>query len=168
MTDFAELMQKADQPMVVVTTASDGRRAGCLVGFHSQSSIDPARYSIWLSKANRTFGLAVHARVFAVHFLADVDRDLAELFGGETGDEIDKFERCDVSFGPDGVPLLARCPHFFVARRVASFDDGGDHVCFTLEVVESASPADLRPLRVSDVEHISPGHEPGERRRDGT
>ena len=31
---------------------------------------------------------------------------LAELFGGETGD--DKFARCEWSAGPEGLPILAR------------------------------------------------------------
>ena len=31
--------------MVVVTTAQGDERAGCLVGFHAQSSIEPPRYA---------------------------------------------------------------------------------------------------------------------------
>ena len=44
--------------------------------------------------------------MLAVHWLADDDRGLAELFGGETGDEVDKFERCPWQAGPAGVPVL--------------------------------------------------------------
>ena len=40
---FDTLMASVDAPMVVVTTAVAGERAGCLVGFHSQSAIDPQR-----------------------------------------------------------------------------------------------------------------------------
>ena len=42
--------------------------------------------------------------------------DLVELFGGETGDEIDKFERCAWRPGPGGTPLLDGCPNRFVGR----------------------------------------------------
>ena len=38
-----------DAAMVVVTVAVGDERDGCLVGFHSQSSIDPRRYVVWLS-----------------------------------------------------------------------------------------------------------------------
>ena len=42
MTDaFDSLMASLDGPMAVVTTAVAGERAGCLVGFHAQSAIDP-------------------------------------------------------------------------------------------------------------------------------
>jgi flavin reductase (DIM6/NTAB) family NADH-FMN oxidoreductase RutF len=73
MDDFARLIASLDPPMAVVTTASDRERAGCVVGFHAQSSIDPERYVVWLSKANHTFRVGVHARHFAVHFLGEDD-----------------------------------------------------------------------------------------------
>src|SRR5699024_11830417 len=53
-TDLDALLGSADPPLIVVTTAAEGERAGCLVGFHSQASIGPQRYCFWLSKANHT------------------------------------------------------------------------------------------------------------------
>src|SRR3954451_14252328 len=97
--------------MAIVTTVSGGERAGCLVGFHAQCSIDPPRYVVWLSKANHTYRIALLAGHMAVPFLDEADHDLAELFGGSTGDEVDKLARCDWEGGPDGVPLLERCPN---------------------------------------------------------
>lgn len=38
-----------DHPMYVVTAEADGERAGCLVGYASQCSIQPARFMVWLS-----------------------------------------------------------------------------------------------------------------------
>ena len=46
---FETLMGSADPPLIVLTTAAEGERAGCLVGFHAQSSITPPHYSVWLS-----------------------------------------------------------------------------------------------------------------------
>lgn len=87
-----------DGPMYVVTTAADEEQAGCLVGFASQCSIDPARYMVWLSKANHTFGVARRATHLTVHVLRREQRELARWFGSETGDRVDKFER--VSWRP--------------------------------------------------------------------
>ncbi len=42
--DFTTLMAALDSPLIVVTTADERERAGCLVGFHGQSSIEPQRY----------------------------------------------------------------------------------------------------------------------------
>lgn len=155
---FAAFMGDVDHPMIVVTTTAGDEHAGCLVGFHSQCSIDPARYAVWLSKANRTFRIAVHAEMFALHFLEAEDRDLAELFGAHTGDDEDKFARCKWSVGTGGVRLL-ECRARITARRVAMQDDGGDHVCFVLEPRDTAAPEDFDPLLFSHVQDLDAGHD---------
>jgi flavin reductase (DIM6/NTAB) family NADH-FMN oxidoreductase RutF len=68
---FDQIMQVLDPPLVIVTVAVGLERAGCLVGFHCQSSIGPQRYSIWLSKANHTYRVAQRSAWLAVHFLSD-------------------------------------------------------------------------------------------------
>ena len=155
-----------DAPLVVVTVAARGRRDGCLVGFHTQSSIEPFHYAVWLSKANLTYDLALFSDRLAVHFLTAADEDLAALFGTTSGDETDKLARCDTETGPDGLPLLARCPNRMVVRRVATFEAGGDHVCFVTVPEEVASAGRFEPLRLASVADLEPGHEAGERRGD--
>jgi flavin reductase (DIM6/NTAB) family NADH-FMN oxidoreductase RutF len=156
---FDEIVADTDPAMVVVTTAApDGERAGCLVGFSSQASIEPRRLAVWLSRVNRTYRIAMTADHLAVHVLTADDGDVAALFGGHTGDEEDKFAQIAWTPGPGGVPLLDRCPHRIVVRRIAVHDDGGDHVCVTGEPVESTSPAQFVPLRLSDTRGIAPGH----------
>lgn len=155
---FDTLMASVDPPLVIVTTAADGERAGCLVGFHAQSSIGSQHYSIWLSKANHTYRAALRARHFAVHFLTHDDLDLAEAFGTRCGAEVDKFAGVAVDSGEHGVPLLSPLPNRLVLERLAILDDGGDHVCVTARVL-SAHAGDLfTPLRVSDAAHLTPGH----------
>ena len=58
---FDALMAQLDQPLVVVTTAAGDERAGCVVGFHVQCSIEPRRVAVWLSKANHTFRVSLFA-----------------------------------------------------------------------------------------------------------
>jgi len=160
---FDALMMPTNQPMIVVTTAIDDERAGCLVGFHAQCSIEPRRYALWLSKANHTFHVANSASHFGIHFLGRANHDLAELFGGSTQDEIDKFARCEWSSGTAGVPLLTRCANRMVAKRVAQFDDGGDHVCVVVEPVEVVvHRGNASRLRLSEVSDIGAGHQPDE------
>mgnify|MGYP003402972643 FL=1 len=156
---FDDLVAAADPAMVVVTTAVGDERAGCLVGFHAQSSIEPRRYAVWLSRVNHTYRVALLARHVAVHFLTAGDRGLAELFGAETGDDVDKFARTPWTPGPGGVPLLDACPHRMVARRVTLVDDGGDHVCRVTEPVRTECPGRFTPLRLGAVAGLHPGHE---------
>lgn len=155
---FDDLVAALDSAVVVVTVATDEGRDGCLVGFHSQASIDPLRYAVWLSTANRTARLARGAQRLAVHLLVEGQHDLAELFGGATGDDVDKLVHTAWEAGPGGVPLLVACPNRFVGTIVDRHDAGGDHVCLVLGPTEASCGAPGRPLRLGAVTDIEPGH----------
>jgi flavin reductase (DIM6/NTAB) family NADH-FMN oxidoreductase RutF len=161
---FDALIAGLDPAMAIVTAVSDSERAGCLIGFHAQCSISPRRYVVWLSKANHTFRVALHARHFAVHFLPeDIGDDLPRLFGTVSGDDVDKFARCAWEPGRGGVPVLRDCPTRFTAERVALLDEGSDHVCLVIAPTEAWAEDGFRPLRLSQVTHLQPGHESEER-----
>lgn len=151
------LMAATDPAMVVVTTTAEGVRAGCLVAYHSQSSMSPQQYCLWLSKANHTYRVVLRAEHVAVHFLTAADLDLAERFGTRTGEETDKFAGLEVDVDEHGVPLLRQSPHRAVLERIAVLDVGGDHVCVTAAVRSASSAGDFTPLRLSDVIHLTPG-----------
>jgi flavin reductase (DIM6/NTAB) family NADH-FMN oxidoreductase RutF len=160
---FETITVAMDSPLLIVTAAVDGERAGCLVGFHTQSSIEPERYCVWLSKANHTYRVALRATHLGIHFLTATDLPLAELFGTRTGDEIDKFAGLEVAAGQAGVPVLKDCPHRLVVRRIALLDESGDHVCVSTEPVSADSDGPFAPLRLSHARHLTPGHENEER-----
>ncbi|MFG3343587.1 flavin reductase family protein [Streptomyces sp. NPDC048018] len=160
MTDLDPFTDVLDGPMYVVTTASGATRAGCLVGFVSQCSIDPPRFAVWLSIANHTYRVASEAEYLTVHLLHQGDRALAALFGEETGDRVDKFARVAWRRGHGGSPVLQQLPVWFtgrIERRV----EGGDHVCFLLEPVAVCPPYEGEPpplLRLSELTDLDPGH----------
>ncbi|MFJ9174105.1 flavin reductase family protein [Streptomyces sp. NPDC102360] len=148
-----------DPELCVVTAEADGERAGCLVGFASQCSIRPVRYVVWLSKANRTYGIAKNADHLAVHLLGREQHALARLFGGESGDDVDKFATVDRTRGPHGTVVLTAARAWLVGRVVTHLD-GGDHVGFVLapEAAGTGSAPERQPFRLSDAEGITPGH----------
>jgi flavin reductase (DIM6/NTAB) family NADH-FMN oxidoreductase RutF len=150
-----------DAPIVIVTAAApDGRRSGCLVGFWTQCSIHPPRVLACISKANHTLPVATAAAVLAVHWLAEDDRSLAKLFGGETGDEVDKFERCSWRPGPGDVPVLDGVKGWVAGPVVGRFDVG-DHVAFVLEPEAGADDdPSTGQLGFQAVKDVEPGHEP--------
>ncbi|MBW3614491.1 MAG: flavin reductase family protein [Actinobacteria bacterium] len=144
--------------MLIVTT-SDGRdRGGCLVGFAAQCSIDPPLLIVWLSKRNHTTRLATRAADLLVHFPAADQRDLATLFGSNTGDEVDKFERCAWKEGPAGLPLLTDCANW-VAGRIIDRLETGDHVGHLLEPFAAASAPWGGQLGFQAMKDVDPGHE---------
>lgn len=145
------MFDELDYPMFIATVPGDG----CLIGFATQCSIDPPRFLACLSKENRTYRLARDAEHMAVHVVPADREDLAELFGGETGDQVDKLARCAWSEGRGGVPLIAGCP--YLVGRVRRSLEVGDHVAFELDVLETQGSA--RPLPFQRARHIEPGHE---------
>ena len=156
---FHRLVGGIDYPMFIVTTEAGGERSGCLVGFVTQGSIDPPRMVVMLSKNNHTFRVASGAGELVVHFLHEGNRELSELFGEETGDEIDKFELCAWSY-PHGVaaPVLEGT-RGFAAGRILQRLDAGDHVAHLLEVTAAEVYDDGPQLAFSMVRDMTPGHE---------
>ena len=157
---FERVVALLDYPMVVVTTRAGDERAGCLVGFSSQVSIDPPRYLVGLSKVNHTYRVATAgATHLAVHVLAEEHRELARLFGGETGDRIDKFSRCRWCDGPEGLPILTDAAGWFAGRILDRYDLG-DHVGHLLEPVFGVAPERFGDLvTYADIRDLEPGHE---------
>jgi len=154
---FEESVPLLDYPMFVVTTRAGDETAGCLVGFTTQTSIDPPRFLVCLSQQNHTHGVAREADLLAVHVLDDEQHELAELFGGETGDRTDKFSRCAWSAGPGGVPVLDDCPAYVVGRILDQLPVG-DHTGFLLEPVEVEVDRDGDPLTLEDAQDVEAGH----------
>ena len=143
--------------MLVVTTAAGGELTGCLVGFATQTSIDPSRFLVLISDKNRTCRVAERADALAVHLVPADRGDLAELFGGETGDEADKFARAKWREGPDGLPLLDGCPTWF-AGRILDRIPLGDHVGHLLDPFDGHDAGDDW-LGFARAKRIEPGHE---------
>jgi flavin reductase (DIM6/NTAB) family NADH-FMN oxidoreductase RutF len=155
--DFHALVSGIDYPMFVVTAAAHGARAGCLVGFATQASIDPPRLIVLLSKANYTFRVAADSDTLAVHFLHEGNRDLATLFGEQTGDEVDKFAACAWREGPNRTPILGGT-RGWVAGGIAARLDAGDHVAHLLDIDMARTDISGHPLTFQAVVEMQPGH----------
>jgi flavin reductase (DIM6/NTAB) family NADH-FMN oxidoreductase RutF len=155
---FSSLLGELEYPMLVVTAIADGQPSGCLVGFGTQCSIDPARYLVCLSDKNLTCRVAARSDGLAVHFLPAPAIDLARLFGSETGDDADKFARCEWHPGPRGLPIIDACRRWFAGTIVERMRLG-DHVGHVLEPVAVQNEGDGALLGFQQVKELEPGHE---------
>jgi flavin reductase (DIM6/NTAB) family NADH-FMN oxidoreductase RutF len=163
---YERVIEPVDPVAVIVTCASGGDKAGCLVTFSAPCSIEPPRYAVWLSHRNHTYRVAGQADQLIVHMLTLADLPLAEFFGGVSGAYQDKF--ADVPWSDcDGTPLL-RVQAGWLRGRILSRvpgreETGGDHTCFVLAPAAAREGnGSIRPLRLSDVRHIRPGQPGGE------
>src|SRR5438270_9880792 len=138
-------MGELDYSLFIVTARDEEQRAGCLVGFASQVSIDPPRFLVCLSVENLTYRVALRAPLLVVHFVPEQAEELAVLFGGETGDDTDKFARCRWRAGPGGTPVLVELEDWF-AGRVLQRHGFGDHCGFLLQPVDGEAHRSGAPL----------------------
>jgi flavin reductase (DIM6/NTAB) family NADH-FMN oxidoreductase RutF len=157
-----DAVTRANDASVVVVAADDGREVdACLVGFHSQCSIDPLRYAVWLSKANHTFRIASRADVLSVHWLPANRRDLAERAGAVTlDDDPDKMQRLTWRRGPARAIVLDDAAVAF-AGRIHHRHEGGDHVCFVVEPFAAwgSDTSGDGVLRFAAVSDLDAGHD---------
>jgi flavin reductase (DIM6/NTAB) family NADH-FMN oxidoreductase RutF len=160
-TQWAEAITgDADYPLYVVTTTDGNEMSGCLVGFVTQSSIEPVRFIICISKVNHTFAVALRSQGLALHLLGSDQRPLASLFGETSGDHVDKFAEPVWSTAVTGAPVLAECAAW-IDGSIVEHRDAGDHEAFLVAVVAGGSgPHDGR-LMLSDVPDFDAGHGAG-------
>jgi flavin reductase (DIM6/NTAB) family NADH-FMN oxidoreductase RutF len=144
-------------PLHVVTACDGDHRDGCLVGFATEASMSPARLLVCLSVVNLTYRIAVSSPALAVHLVPHDRHDIAELFGGQTGDETDKLARVAWTAGPGGLPLLDDCPVRLVGR-VVSRHPFGDHEGFLLDPLGEEDVPRQEPLIAREALDIQPGH----------
>ena len=142
---------------ILTVVGADRERDGCLIGFATQCSVHPPRYIACISKENRTFDAVQRADAVVVHFLGPEQVELARLFGGETGDEVDKFELCAWSEGPGGIPVLEDVPGWF-AGQILERRDAGDHLALLLEVTEAEDRGGPVDLGFQALKSLDPGH----------
>ena len=155
---FERLVATLDYPLYVVTTVVEQQPTGCLIGFATQCSIHPPRFLACISKKNHTLSLAVRAPTLAVHIIDKKNKRIAELFGGETGDDVDKFSRVRWHF-VHGAPVVDACDRWF-AGLVLERLDLGDHVGFLLEPIDTEQHATSEQLTFQKARDIEPGHKP--------
>jgi flavin reductase (DIM6/NTAB) family NADH-FMN oxidoreductase RutF len=145
--------------MFIVTATDGSERSGCLVGFATQCSVDPPLFLVCISVRNHTFEVAQRAELLVVHLVPSDAEDLAELFGSQTGDEVDKFARCSWHGGPGGTPVLDRCENWF-AGRILERLPAGDHCAHLLEPFAAHSGGGERGFTFHRARGMDPGHRP--------
>ncbi len=157
------LTERTDYALYVVTAAGDGERAGCLAGFVTQCSIDPVRFVVCVSRANRTFEVVRRARTVGLHLLGSDQGEVASLFGEATGDDIDKFAAVRWRSGQTGAPLLSECAAWIEGRIEDRMDLGDHQGLLVTPVAGGAGPCRGR-LTYQSAPPLEPGHPAGERR----
>jgi flavin reductase (DIM6/NTAB) family NADH-FMN oxidoreductase RutF len=154
-------IDRLDNPLFVVTMRStSGERSGCLAGFVTQCSMVPVRFLVCISKVNHSYFVAERTTGLALHILGSDQLDVAKLFGEETGDAIDKFERCRWEDGETGSPILKECAAWLEGSILHSFSVG-DHHAFEVRPVAVGFGTHDGLLTTRAIPPMEPGHPAG-------
>jgi flavin reductase (DIM6/NTAB) family NADH-FMN oxidoreductase RutF len=151
------LVHAINYPLYVVTASATGEHSGCLAGFVTQSSIHPVRFVVCVSNLNHTYRIAQGSEGLGLHLLGSDQREVASLFGEETGDMVDKFARVQWTVGTTGVPILAECAAW-LEGRVLNRMSGGDHEAFLIDAVAGGAGTHPGQFMLSDAADFEPGH----------
>jgi flavin reductase (DIM6/NTAB) family NADH-FMN oxidoreductase RutF len=127
--------------VAVVTGTAEGEPVGLTVTSFSSVSLEPPLVSFYASRGTSTGPRLLRSPWFAVHVLAEDQRELASRFArkGE-----DRFAGADWRPGEQGVPLLEGAAARLVCRR-RKVVDIGDHA-LVVGLVTSVEVTDLSPL----------------------
>lgn len=147
---YRQAMRHVASTVYAITTGTLGDRQGILATAVSSLSFDPPSLLVCINRSASLHQPLAGADVFAVNVLGLGNRDVAERFMLERGED---------RFAGDGweqhydVPVLATAQSSFVCRR-AHCHEFGTHSIFIGELIAASHREDAAPLTYYDRHYI--------------
>jgi flavin reductase (DIM6/NTAB) family NADH-FMN oxidoreductase RutF len=144
---IANIFDRLDRELWLVTSQSAGRRGGLIATCVSQASIVPElpRVMVGLSRQHHTWELVESSRAFALHLLAEEQLGWVWRFALQSGKEADKFDGLAWREGASGSPILTDALGWLDCR-VETHLDSGDRIFYLAEVLDGAMADHAGPL----------------------
>ena len=133
-----EAFFKMSYGIYLITSKSGEQLSGYIANTAFQVTAEPPKIAISCHKDNTSAHVIDESGVFALSVLEQgSDAGLIGLFGYQSGNEEEKFERVNYKLGNNGAPvILTHAIAYFECRVVDRFDVGS-HFLFIGEVTES-------------------------------
>ena len=133
-----EAFFKMSYGIYLITSRTGDQLSGYIANTAFQVTSEPPKIAISCHKENTTAGIIEESGVFALSVLEkDSDAGLIGLFGYQSGNEDEKFDRVNYKYGKNGAPVI-------LTHAIASFEcsvvekfDVGTHYLFVGEVTDS-------------------------------
>ena len=147
--------------LYVVSAATTGLRAGCIVNTAVQVTSAPPCVSVAVNKANVTAQTVAEAGAFALTVL-DQTADMVFIgnFGFRTSSEFDKFARFEVRETVHGMPYVPEHTAAVFSCRVIDTVDVDSHLLFIGEVEDAQKLSDEPPLTYDYYHRVLKGKTP--------
>lgn len=147
--------------MYIVASASEGRRAGCVVNTFNQVTSTPAQVSVAVNKDNATADAIRESGRFTASALGeDASMDLIARFGFRSSADTDKFAETQWEDDGFGVPLVTDSAVAGFSAHVVHTLDVGSHWLFVGEVDDARVLGDGAPMTYAYYHQVKGGKTP--------
>lgn len=147
---YRDAMRHVAATVYAVTTGHGGSRFGILATAVNSLSFDPPSLLVCVNRAASLHAPLAEARRFCVNVLGLGNRDIAEHFMTDQGDDRFTVGEWEEKLG---VPVLASAQSSFVCRT-AHRHDFGTHSIFIGEILAAKHRRDATPLTYFDRHYI--------------
>ncbi len=131
--------------VTVLTTVSDGVRAGMTVSSFTSVALEPPTVLVCLNKDSYTHDLVKQSGIYAVSMLSEGQEALSNRFAGLDPAITDRFEGLELVTAQTGCPLLPGATAWLDCV-VKSAHDTYTHTIFIAEVVFARYDNERAPL----------------------
>lgn len=145
-----KLLRKIPYGLYVATAKKGEEVAAGTINWLSQASFEPPLLMAALKKDSGLHALALETGIFALSFLAQGQKDIAQAFFKPAKLEGGKLSGQEISFSPSGCPVLKNALGWAEAQVVEVLQKG-DHSVFLAEVKEVCLSEDEPMLLLADT-----------------
>ncbi len=144
---------------VIVTAQAKGKENAMTVDWHTSLSLNPPLYGICVVPGRFTYQLIIDSKEFGINFVSFETVDLVHLVGSTGGQQIDKFQRFNITRDQPvktKVPILKAAYAAYECRLVDD-RDYGDHNLLVGEIVAVHLLQEaFTPEEILDLDKVSP------------
>ena len=141
---FKHVMRQWASGVSIATMQTEERRHGLTISGFLSISPEPPLVLISVGQELTSDTLLQASGAYAINFLRDDQRELADRFAGRLGD-VDRFEGLSTHTAATGAPILDDCLAWLDCRIVSSHVVG-DHTLYIGEVDAAGVNGSTKPL----------------------
>jgi flavin reductase (DIM6/NTAB) family NADH-FMN oxidoreductase RutF len=104
--DYIGAIAQHVSTVCIITTEFEGTRYGLTATAVSSVSADPPRLLVCINRSGKTHDMILRARRFCVNVLTEDQRDVAMVFAGMGGKDVDRFATGNWTTLRTGAPVL--------------------------------------------------------------
>ena len=143
--EIQDILEKIVNGVAVVTSKRETDINGLSVAWMTQVSYSPPLVMVCVGKEKYTHELIDDSGGFAINILSERQKDVAKLFGLQSGRTSNKFNDVEYELKKSGAPILKDCLAY-IDCTVHKSIDVGDTTLFVGEILEASINNREKPL----------------------